>query len=580
MLRLLRNASIAKKLSLLTILAVSVSLCLCCSAFLISDVSTLRAAKHRQVESLARVLGQNTVSALEFDDASAAERTLHSLSSLPGIENAVLYNSRGDVFATYSAGAGAENHRTDGEFIKIVHRIPSLDGGELVSMTGGLAESFRGEADVADGASSEDGLDGSDGGDFIGQIVIRASTKDISTQIAEKTKVACGVLVGSLLIGVGFSWYFRRAITIPIDHLVTATRHVAKQSDYSYRVRKYGDDELGVLSNAFNGMLSELQFNRQQLQRANDGLELRVGERTRELIEANSELHREMAEREALQEELVTASRHAGMSEIATGVLHNVGNVLNSVNVSARIVVDKLQESRVASLEKATDLITQHEDDLGTFFASDERGVQLPHFLSVLTAYLIGERDEQQEELRSLMGNIDHIMEIISAQQSYARVRGMTESLDVLSLVRDALKINDPAMTRRGITVETDFGDVPRIIAEKHKILQILVNLFGNAKHALYMAEQEEKKLTVVVKAEADVVSVSVRDNGVGIAKENLEKIFAHGFTTKKDGHGFGLHSSALAANEVGGSLSVCSDGLGKGAVFTLTLPKLAEKTV
>src|SRR5206468_3937091 len=118
-----------------------------------------------------------------------------------------------------------------------------------------------------------------------------------------------------------------------------------------------------------------------------------------------------------------------------------------------------------------------------------------------------------------------------------------------------------------------EFKDVPDVTVDKQKVLQILVNLIRNAKHACDETGRPDKRLTLGIANGNGRIKISVRDNGVGIPPENLTRIFNHGFTTRKDGHGFGLHSSALAAKEMGGSLSVHSEGQGRGATFILELP-------
>jgi signal transduction histidine kinase len=159
-------------------------------------------------------------------------------------------------------------------------------------------------------------------------------------------------------------------------------------------------------------------------------------------------------------------------------------------------------------------------------------------------------------------------------QQSYARVSGVVEILPPAQLVEDALRMNEASLARQGIQVLREFGEVPNLSIDKHKALQILVNLIRNARHALVNSSAPEKRLTLRLEPAGETrVRIVVRDNGVGIAPENHTKIFQHGFTTKKDGHGFGLHSGALAAKEMGGSLLVSSAGLGHGAEFTLELP-------
>ncbi|MBC8873514.1 MAG: hypothetical protein H8E44_29090 [Planctomycetes bacterium] len=285
---------------------------------------------------------------------------------------------------------------------------------------------------------------------------------------------------------------------------------------------------------------------------------------------------RKRAERELaeLNRRLIDSSRQAGMAEVATGVLHNVGNVLNSVNVSANLMAEKVKNSRVIGLAKASELIEEHADDLATFITSDYRGKQLPAYLSQLAERLVGERDAVLEELGCLIRNVDHIKEIVSLQQSFANVAGVVERIDLADTVDSALKINDAGLFRHGVVLNRDYTAIPPVTTDRHKVLQILVNLISNAKYALSDSARGDKRLTIRIgSSDVDRVKVEVLDNGVGITGENLSRIFQHGFTTKKHGHGFGLHCSALAAKELGGTLSVRSDGPGRGATFTLELP-------
>jgi PAS domain S-box-containing protein len=270
---------------------------------------------------------------------------------------------------------------------------------------------------------------------------------------------------------------------------------------------------------------------------------------------------------------LMEVSRQAGMAEVATSVLHNVGNVLNSVNVSCSVVASKVSKSRIGSVGKTADLLREHADDPAGFFTTDPRGRKLPDFLTKLAERLVEEQEDVLQELQLLGKNIDHIKEIVAMQQNYAKVSGVTEVIKVTDLIEDSLRMNAGALTRHEVKVIREYDDVPWITIEKHKAVQILVNLIRNAKHACDASGAAEKKLIIRVTHDHGRVRVSVTDNGVGIPPENLTRIFAHGFTTKKEGHGFGLHSGALAAQEMGGSLTVHSDGVGRGATFTLELP-------
>ncbi len=280
------------------------------------------------------------------------------------------------------------------------------------------------------------------------------------------------------------------------------------------------------------------------------------------------------AELEKLNQQLVQTSRQAGMAEVATGVLHNVGNVLNSVNVSAMLLSDRITKSRITHLARVASLLQENAADLGRFITSDPKGQKIPAFIRQLSERLGAEQTELLSELDGLTKNIAHIKEIVAVQQSYAKVSGVIEALPATDLVEDALEMNGAAFDRHGVVVERDFSEVPLVRVDKHKVLQILINLIRNAKYAVSESPRRDKRIVVRIgNCGENRVRIVVEDNGIGIAPENLARIFAHGFTTKKDGHGFGLHSAALSASETGGALSVHSGGLGQGATFTLELP-------
>lgn len=282
------------------------------------------------------------------------------------------------------------------------------------------------------------------------------------------------------------------------------------------------------------------------------------------------------------QNQLVAAARQAGMAEIANNVLHNVGNVLNSVNVSASLVNSKIRNSKAAGLAKAVQLMNQHAADLGDFLTHDEKGKVLPGYLNKLVAALAAEQRSIIEELGSLTKSVDHIKEIVATQQSYAGAASVVEAVQVRDVLEDALRMHAGALTRHQVTVVREFADVPLLPLDQHRLLQILLNLIGNAKQAMDGVLDRLHRITLRVDiadgADGRRLRICVEDEGEGIASENLARLFAHGFTTRKNGHGFGLHSCALAAREMGGTLVAHSDGPGKGATFTLELPiKLVE---
>ncbi|MGH8347139.1 MAG: DAHL domain-containing protein [Pseudomonas sp.] len=298
---------------------------------------------------------------------------------------------------------------------------------------------------------------------------------------------------------------------------------------------------------------------------ANDELEQRVEERTRQLKDT--------------QGELLNTARRAGMAEIATNVLHNVGNVLNSVNISADLVSRKLRNSKARGLGKAMQLINERQQDLGTFLTEDDKGKLLPGYLNQLVEAIDREQQGMTEELTHLSKSVDHIKDIITTQQSYTGASNLLESLSISELLDDALRINFGALTRHNVTVFKEYADVPLIMGDKHRLLLILINLISNAKYAMSNVSDHERIMTLgATIVDGETLQISVRDEGEGISPQNMTRIFAHGFTTRKEGHGFGLHSCALAAIEMNGHLNAYSDGPGKGALFVLKVPLIAAE--
>jgi PAS domain S-box-containing protein len=289
------------------------------------------------------------------------------------------------------------------------------------------------------------------------------------------------------------------------------------------------------------------------------------------------------AEKEMLQRQLVDASRQAGMAEIAIGVLHNVGNVLNSVNVSVNLISQRVSQMRLGSFAKLLELLRTHGNNLGTFVTEDPRGKCLPDFLEQLHLCYCDDQKAIASELQQLTNGVDHIKEIVRMQQLCASQTSTVRlPIDPTQIMEEAIKVNLVSMERHQIQLTRDYeADLGQLPLDKHKILQILINLIANAKRATCDLGVTRRHITVSVRHVEDGQSLEfrVRDNGVGIESENLPKLFRHGFTTRDDGHGFGLHSSANAASEMNGSLRGESDGPGAGATFILTLPLRSKST-
>ncbi|HEX5738561.1 MAG TPA: ATP-binding protein [Hydrogenophaga sp.] len=280
---------------------------------------------------------------------------------------------------------------------------------------------------------------------------------------------------------------------------------------------------------------------------------------------------------EEVQAQLLTTARLAGMAEIATNVLHNVGNVLNSVNVSADLIAAQLRTSKYKGLARAVDLMEAHAEDLGEFLTQDAKGKLLPTYLRGLARALEVEHQAMTTELGALCSSVDHIKQVIATQQSYAGTPRVVESARVNELLDDALRMHADALTRHKVEVERPHVALPSLLLDRHRVLQVLVNLISNAKQALDTVSDRRPLIklnaALLEGVGGAVLRITVTDNGEGIAPENLTRVFSHGFTTRKNVHGFGLHSCVLAAQEMGGSLHVHSDGPGQGASFILEVP-------
>jgi len=327
----------------------------------------------------------------------------------------------------------------------------------------------------------------------------------------------------------------QRIVIRPLTHLTSHAVAIGRTDDTTARLGIDRDDELGQLAVEFDGMIEKLARSRAQV---------------------------------------VETARYAGMSEIATGVLHNVGNVLNSVNVSASLVHRGVDRLPLADLEKLVSVLGKNADDLTRFLTEDRRGKHTLPFLKELSATLSTQREELGSELRSLSRGIDHVADLVRAQQNYAGTKGVFEITEVAEQVDSALAICRQAFGAEDkIEVVRAFEKVPPARIDRHKFMEIVVNLVQNARQAVLDSERDEKRIVVRLIEQEGKVLVQVEDNGVGVPTGNLKRIFSHGFTTKKDGHGFGLHVSANAAKEMGASLRGDSEGPGHGACFTLEIP-------
>ncbi len=287
-----------------------------------------------------------------------------------------------------------------------------------------------------------------------------------------------------------------------------------------------------------------------------------------------TDLKRVEQDLERSQRALLDASRLAGMAEVATGVLHNVGNALTSLVVSVETVRQQVSAHSLAKLPQVVALLRGNLEHLPQFLTEDPKGKLVLDYLDALASRDAEYQKKLLEELGVMSTHVGHIAEIVATQQSYATTVAVTEELAPAEVWEDAIQLNAASIARHGVNIVREFTDSPKIVVQKGKLLQILVNLVQNAKNACAEATPAAvRTVTLRVSPLERGVAFSITDEGVGIAKENLDRIFQQGFTMRKKGHGFGLHSCAVMAQQMGGTLMAQSTGLGHGTTFTLQLP-------
>ncbi|MFT7669121.1 MAG: signal transduction histidine kinase [Planctomycetota bacterium] len=358
-----------------------------------------------------------------------------------------------------------------------------------------------------------------------------ASAGEMALSFALNSTVIAGLVMILVLLGL-----LQKAVLSPISKLMKNAVRIGEDDLANVKFDLDREDEIGILAREFDNMMEKVA---------------------------------------AARGALVDTARQAGKAEIASGILHNVGNVLNSVNVSSSMLTKKAEALAVGDLETLNGIISEHAEDLGKFIEEDPRGKHFPPFLNALTEQFSAGKIGIQEEINSLSQGIDRIRDLVNSQQEYVSRAEVIESVDLSVVLDKALSVSENVDAfHRGFEVEREYADLPNLPIDRYKTLEVLVNLIQNARQSIEEHGGDVRRLTVRLLAPNDErVRIEIADTGLGIEAQNLAKVFDHGFTTKVNGHGFGLHSAANAATEMSGSLTAASDGVGKGATFVLELP-------
>ncbi|MBU3917395.1 GHKL domain-containing protein, partial [bacterium] len=296
-----------------------------------------------------------------------------------------------------------------------------------------------------------------------------------------------------------------------------------------------------------------------QLEELNAKLELKVDDRTRELRET--------------QKELIEKAHKAGMAEIASEILHNVGNLLNNIKTSTQSIFNVLNNPNVYNLNKANEMLRQNMKCLPQFIEKDPNGQKLMQYYLNLEDGFILENRKIQDDVDRIRKKLLVIEDVISAQQSYTKMGLWMEKASLPDILEDVLTMQSESLTSFGVLVEKNYCEMPDLSVQKSKLIHVLINLINNAKDAMVEAKTKNKIIALKTTCDEDFVTLEISDSGIGIPEENLKKIFTHGFTTKVEGHGFGLHSSANYLAEMKGKMWATSPGVGKGSTMILQFP-------
>lgn len=292
------------------------------------------------------------------------------------------------------------------------------------------------------------------------------------------------------------------------------------------------------------------------------------------------------AELARAQEEALVNAHAAGKAEFATTVLHNIGNVLNSVNVDSLHIRKTLESMRLPQFVLACQLLLDNQKDLATFLTSDPRGQKLPEYLTRVSEVIAKEAGGISRLSDSIGNKIDLMRDIIETQQNYATANSGAQRQELVQLVEEALKVQHNSLTKRHVVLKQNFNQVNPVVVNASKLIHVVINLLKNAVEAMEKTPNNQRILQISIDGDQDKVVLKIKDHGMGISAENMPKMFTHGFTTKKQGHGFGLHYCARTIEAMGGTIAVESEGPNKGATFTLTFPadvpfqRIPNKTV
>jgi signal transduction histidine kinase len=503
-------------------------------AFTLNDLFIFKRSVERSLEAMARVLSQNLAPTLAFSDQNEATKILSSLQSEPSISSAYLLDNQSQTFAKY--GGGREQAQPNDKMPGFERS--HLRGSHLVFYYAIMQES-----------------------ELKGTLYLEADLWAFAAEYKSYMWVLTSVLLVGLLMSFGLAHLIQRSLSRPIKTLAETAKAISSSGNYSLRMSpEIANDhiaEISLLSTQFNQMLDQIEAKDEKILAANSELEKKVELRTLELKE--------------IQKTALQNAHAAGMAEIATGILHNIGNIVNSVNTSVEEIGDIMQKSKLAGFIRANEMLKVNIHRAGEFLTLDPKGKLLPEYYLKIGETLQEEHTHLKNESAALTKKMALIKDVIQTQQEYAKKDLFFEELSLSQITEEILELQMNSLHRHEITIVKSYQPARPVRVQRVKFAHILMNLVKNAKEAMAHQPSGHRKLHIEIEEQHSAgVILRITDSGDGIDPKNLEKIFNHGFTTKQSGHGFGLHFCANAMTEMGGKMVVESKGAGHGATFVL----------
>ncbi|KAA3614046.1 MAG: HAMP domain-containing protein [Calditrichaeota bacterium] len=494
-----------------------------------------------KAHSISAMSAFNLSSALYFDDLETINETFASAKQNRDLVYIIVVDDSGKVIASHNLKGApkARNHVTENQ------NLQSLESAVYSTKTPILINNQQ-----------------------IGTLYMGISLEQIIAHVEESKRTIFFVSLAVFLIGILAVFGISNYITIPMIRMVKTVQLIS-DGDLSQRAQVTTRDEVGCLADNFNKMVENLENTQGELKEAND----RSENRAEQLQEEMKERQKAEQEREAMHKELNEVARRAGMADVATSVLHNVGNVLNTVNTSISVIGETLERSKITGFFKATDLLKENIGDIEGFILRNPKGKKLLEYYLKLEESLQNEQVILNKNIEKLEGKVSLINDVITAQQTYSNEGLYSEKLALSEVIDNAMKIQKNSMLQHKINLHKFYKTTPEIKVQKIKLVHILMNLYKNSKEAMFETDPIKRLFRIEVDNDVQYAWIRISDSGPGISEENLGKIFSYGFTTKENGHGFGLHSCANYMTEMGGKMWAEPNRDGAGATFVLQFP-------